>query len=399
MLKYLQPIVFALLFSSASVYANQPDKPVDYQEVVDEIAAKGNDLLTHYQAKNGLDTSDAFSSLYFDVFEGKGLEIAIGMSKPSLKTELESLFSTVIGLTAKGKPKQDVDKAWTSLHNLLQQTAASHKENGRSEGFWSLLIQSFLILLREGFEAILVITALITYLRRQEATDQLPAIYYGIGLALVASVLTAYLLNAVFKVSGEAKEALEGITMLVAAGVLFYVSYWLISKSESARWQEWIKGQINNAISKGSIFALGFAAFLAVYREGAETVLFYQALVGQSNGDYLAIAFGFAAAAVALSVIYWLMKTASYHLPIGLFFTATAVLLYYLAVTFAGNGMLELQEAKWVSITPVDWLPRISWLGLHPTVETVLAQLLLLLPLPFAVLWWMRQRHSNNSAT
>ncbi len=307
----MKPLMrFALLFllaCSPFIQAEEASKPVDYQVVVDEISVKGNALIDQYQAKNALDISDEFSSLYFDVFEGKGLEMAIAMEKPSLKTELESHFSTVIGLAAKGKPKQDVEKAWLSLNALLQDTAASQGESGDNEGFWSLLVQSFLILLREGFEAMLVITALVTYLRRQEAMEQLSVIYNGVGLALVASVLTAYLLSAVFKVSGEAREALEGTTMLVAAIVLFYVSYWLISKSESARWQSWIKGQINNAISKGSAFALGFAAFLAVYREGAETVLFYQALVGQTQGNSLAIVFGFAAAAVALAGIYWVM--------------------------------------------------------------------------------------------
>jgi high-affinity iron transporter len=103
-------------------------------------------------------------------------------------------------------------------------------------------------------------------------------------------------------------------------------------------------------------------------------------------------------ATVALAIIYWIMKTASLRLPIGVFFTFTAILLYYLAVTFAGNGILELQEAKWVSITPVEWLPRITWLGLHPTIETVSAQILLLIPLPFAIYWWAKQRQNKGTS-
>jgi high-affinity iron transporter len=370
-------------------------KSLNYQVVVDEIAAKGNALIANYKAETGLDTGDEFSSLYFDVFEGKGLETAIAMSNPSLKTELESHFSTVIGLASQGKPQTQVQTAWLSLHDLLQKTAQEQPTEGETGGFWSLVIQSFLILLREGFEAMLVITALITYLRRQKATDQLPVIYYSVGLALVASALTAYLISEVIK-SGAAQEALEGITMLIAAAVLFYVSYWLISKSESARWQSWIKGKMDNALSKGSAFALGLAAFLAVYREGAETVLFYQALAGQTDNSFPAISLGFAMATVALIIMYWIMKTASLRLPIGIFFTFTAIVLYYLSVTFAGNGILELQEAKWISITPVEWLPRITWLGLHPTVETVSAQILLLIPLPFAIYWWAKQRQNKG---
>jgi high-affinity iron transporter len=373
-------------------------KSLNYQIVVDEIAVKGNALITNYKAETGLDTGDEFSSLYFDVFEGKGLETAIAMSNPSLKTELESHFSTVIGLASQGKPQTQVQTAWLSLHDLLQKTAQEQAAEGETGGFWSLVIQSFLILLREGFEAMLVITALITYLRRQKATDQLPVIYYSVGLALVASALTAYLISEVIKVSGTAQEALEGVTMLIAAAVLFYVSYWLISKSESARWQSWIKGKMDNALSKGSAFALGLAAFLAVYREGAETVLFYQALAGQTDNSFPAISLGFAMATVALAIMYWIMKTASLRLPIGVFFTFTAIVLYYLALTFAGNGILELQEAKWVSITPVEWLPRITWLGLHPTIETVSAQILLLIPLPFAIYWWAKQRQNKGTS-
>lgn len=394
-------LLFGTFYShsvSANTEANNTANKgeINYQIVVDEIALKGHALIDNYQTSTALDTSDAFSALYFDVFEAKGLETAIALHNPSLKTELESYFGTVIGLASQAKPKAQVEKAWLDLHDRLQQTAKDQPKQGESGGFWSLVIQSFFILLREGFEAMLVITALVTYLRRQEATDQLPVIYYSVGLALLASAVTAYLISEVIKVSGEAQEALEGITMLIAAAVLFYVSYWLISKSESGRWQAWIKGQVNTALSKGSAFALGLAAFLAVYREGAETVLFYQALAGQSDNSFPAIGLGFLFASIALIGLYWVMKTASLRLPIGLFFTLTAILLYYLAVTFAGNGILELQEAKWVSITPVEWLPRITWLGLHPTIESVSAQILLLIPLPFAIYWWAKQRKNNS---
>ncbi len=108
---------------------------------------------------------------------------------------------------------------------------------------------------------------------------------------------------------------------------------------------------------------------------------------------------------VALAVIYWVMRTASFKIPMRVFFSSTAVFLYFLAVTFAGTGILELQEARWVSITPLDWMPRVTWLGLFPTAESVAAQLVLVVPLMVAVFLWLRKRRvyetmeKNNAQT
>jgi high-affinity iron transporter len=388
--------LLTVVMSTGVVQASAPDTDVDLVAVAADIARQGDAAMTRYESDAGMETADAFSDLYFDVFEGSGMEAVIGIDDPGSKSELESLFSSVIGLASRGRPHAEVSQAWETLRSRIENVAFSMagKEPG---GFWTTLLQSFLILLREGFEAILVITALTTYLKRQGEHDKLPYIYHGVGWALAASVLTAVLMSVVFEVSGAMQEALEGITMLIAAGILFYISYWLISKREAARWQAYIRAKMNKALSRGNSLALGFAAFLAVYREGAETVLFYQAMAGQANGHYAALVLGIGLALLALASVYWLMRAASYRLPIGLFFTLTAGLMYYLAVSFAGNGVLELQAANWVSITPLDWVPRIPSLGLYPSMETVLAQLVLLIPLPLALAhWaWQRRRHAG----
>ncbi|MCW8903496.1 FTR1 family iron permease, partial [Sedimenticola sp.] len=256
----------------------------DFRAVVSELSHQGDQLVAAYLPENGMDTADAVSGLYFDIFEGSGMEAAIGMRDPALKSELESRFGKVIGLASRERAADEVRVAWQELRTHLQQVTDAQKP--AEDGFWGLLVQSFLILLREGFEAMLVITALVAYLRRQGAADQVRVVYHGTAWALLASLVTAWLFGVVLQISGAGREALEGVTMLLAAAVLFYVSYWLISKSEAARWQAFIHAQINSALSKGSTFALGLAAFLAVYREGAETVLFYQALNGQANGQW-----------------------------------------------------------------------------------------------------------------
>jgi high-affinity iron transporter len=388
--------LLAALTTPFPVQASAADKDVDLLAVAADIARQGDVAMNRYEPDKGMVTADAFSDIYFDVFEDSGMEAVIGLNDPGAKSELESLFSGVIGLASKARPHAEVSQAWGKLRTRIESVAVN-VAGKESEGFWSTLLQSFLILLREGFEAILVITALITYLKRQGEDEKLPYIYHGAAWAVVASVLTAVLLSVVFEVSGTVQEALEGVTMLIAAGVLFYVSYWLISKREAARWQAYIRTKMNKALSHGSTLALGFAAFLAVYREGAETVLFYQAMAGQAYGQYGAIAIGFVLALLALGSVYWLMRAASFRLPIGLFFTLTAGLLYYLAISFAGNGVLELQAANWVGITPLEGVPRIPWLGLYPSMETVLAQLVLLIPLPIALgLWaWQRRRHAG----
>lgn len=358
---------------------------VDYAAVVEAIGHKGEAAIANYQPENGIEAADTFSSLYFDEFEGSGMELAIGMKDPALKSELESLFAAVIGKASQGASQAEVAAAWAQLQGALHQVAQPQQpEKG---GFWSLMLQAFLILVREGFEAILVVTALVAYLRKTGASDKLKVIYQGVGWALAASVATAWLLTSVVNLAGAGQEALEGITMLIAAAVLFYVSYWLFAKREAERWQHYVRGQIDRALSRGSLFTLGFAAFLAVFREGAETVLFYQALVGQANGQHLPIVFGLSGSVIALGAIFWVMRSASLRLPMGLFFAVTAALLYYMAISFTGNGVLELQGAGWISITPLSGVPRLQWIGLYPTMESVGAQLLLIIPGLLALGW------------
>lgn len=367
---------------------------VDYQLIVDEITLSGNQAIANYSAETAMDTGDLFSDLYFDVFEGKGMEQEIAMTDPGLKMELESYFNAVIGHAMREAPKDKVEGAWLTLKSRLQQTADQQAVSGADNSFTSVLLQSFFILLREGFEAMLVIMALVTYLRRTDP-ERVKVVWHGVIWALAASLLTAWVMTSLYEVSGAAREALEGITMLIAAAVLFYVSYWLISKREADRWQQYIHGQIDKAVKKGSVYALGFAAFLAVYREGAETVLFYQALALGTSGYTTALLSGFLLALASLVVLFYLMRSATMRLPMGLFFGVTAILLYYLAFVFVGKGMLELQEARWIAVTPLEWAPRIEWLGIFPTQESLLAQVLFLLPLPVA--WWVLSQRRKKA--
>jgi high-affinity iron transporter len=168
--------------------------------------------------------------------------------------------------------------------------------------------------------------------------------------------------------------------MLLAAVVLFWVSYWIISKAEAERWQRYIQGKVQHALAAGSGAALAAASFLAVYREGFETVLFYQALIGGAPRGDAAIGLGFLTGSALLAVVYGLFMRFGFRIPIRPFFLATGALLYLMAVVFAGRGVHELQEAGVVGVTLVDWAPTLDALGLFPSVETLLAQAVLIVP-------------------
>lgn len=362
------------------------EEPASAAQTVDSIIAKGDAVIAAYDPAKRLVAADAISDLYFDGFEG--MENALGAVDPGLKQSAEAKFGQLIGKARKGEPPATVAAAWSDLKVDLRQVPA-RLDKGHSGAFLTTLLQSFLILVREGFEAMLVITALIAYLRRAGQPDKLKVVYHGVGWALVASLLTAWATSALVPVSGEGREAMEGGTMLLAAVVLFYCSYWLFAKREAARWQQYVKAQVDQALSGGRLYALGFAAFLAVYREGAETVLFYQALSASAPGQGLALGLGLGGAVLALVGIYVAMNLLSVRLPLRLFFSATAGLLYYLALDFAGNGVVELQNGRLLPITPLPGWPSLEWLGLYPTLEGVVAQAVLVAPLLVALGGWL----------
>jgi high-affinity iron transporter len=252
-------------------------------------------------------------------------------------------------------------------------------------GGWSAFLQSFLIILREGFEAILVVGAVVAFLLKTGHRERLPAIWKGTALGLVASGVTAVILATVLRALPASREILEGATLLVAVGVLFSVSYWLISKVEAARWQQFIREKVNNALAHGGGKALALVAFLAVYREGAETALFYQALFNEGGHTALPLTLGIVVGFAALGVIFTLFYRFGVRIPLRPFFTITSALLYYMAFVFAGKGVRELQEGGAVPITLLSGFPHIELMGIYPSVETLLAQLVLIALLLFAL--------------
>lgn len=266
-----------------------------------------------------------------------------------------------------------------------------------------LFAQSFIILLREGLEAILIIGALMAVLTKAGAPERKRDVGWGVVVALGLSAATAAAFATVLRSSARHQEAIEGFTMLLAAAMLFWVSYWLVSKIELRKWMAFVRTQVTSALTSGRGWALGAVAFLAVYREGFETVLFYAALFSTAEGAAGAVGAvvgGMLAGAVLLGVVYLLMQRYGVRLPLKPFFAVTSGLLYVMAFGFAGKGVAELQAAGLISVTPLQWLPAVPFLGIFPTLQTALSQLLLAVALLAALLWvfWMEPRASESRA-
>ncbi len=313
---------------------------------------------------------------YFDVFEASGMEAKVGAKDADFKARLEADFTMLMGCMRRGASSDEIQATLTSMKTDFEKALAILGTG--ADPPTALFVYSLTIIVREGIEAILIVTAIIAYLLKTGHREKLRTIYNGCISAMLMSAVTAFLVKWVLQTSAASQEVLEGVTMLVASVVLFSVSYWLLSKAEAQKWVSYIQGRVAGSLSGGSLKALWFAAFLAVYREGAETVLFYQALIsGSTAAGLTAIAGGFLAGCSVLVLSYLGMRYGAVRLPIRPFFLLTGGLLYSMAFVFAGKGVMELIEGKLFEPALVSWAPAVPWIGLYPYVQTLVPQLLI----------------------
>lgn len=253
----------------------------------------------------------------------------------------------------------------------------------------SVIIESATILLREGIEALLVIAALAAFLTKSGAQTGLRALYAGAGAALIASFGMAWVFVQYY--NGAHDDLLEGVTMLVAAALMLYASGWMFLRQDPRAWQTHLKAQAEKALNGTGGWGLAAIAFLAVFREGAETVLFLQAVAQGANSDYADVMVGVAIGTVALVLLFWLTRVVSMRLPLRPVFVFTSAFLFLMALRFIGQGLQEFQELAWLPVHPAD-LP--SWaieLGLNPSFEALGAQLVVALSAVATVAWSTRQ--------
>ena len=397
--------------------ASDPNAAVRYKNWAEAADAAGELLNTALESYTTLQSDmgkDNVDNAYYEVYEASGLSHRIytelGVEE---REKVDALFQALWSRAKKaegaskennyeGWSKKQFTKAITAAKSALnaqagaldslekpdtvtetETTETAAVEEAKGDSGWPVFFASFGIIIREGLEAILVIAAIIAYLVKSGNGKNLRNVYIGSILGILASfaaaALLAWIKNVWVEAGGQSQEVIEGITALIAVCVLFYVSNWMISKAEAATWKNYIDSKVESSVERGSAFALAFTAFLSVFREGAEVVLFIQPMLSENHAGMVWV--GLAAAAVVLVFIYLAITKLSIKLPIKVFFTATSILMAVMCVSFLGSGIKELAEGNVFDLTMnVPAIPEndvLQVLGIYPYLETLVPQLIL----------------------
>ncbi|HEU4618981.1 MAG TPA: cytochrome c/FTR1 family iron permease [Gammaproteobacteria bacterium] len=313
-------------------------------------------------------------SAYLDGFELA--EAGLKNVDAALVEEVENAMVAYRAALGSRAPPEVVERQAAIIAALLDraQRALEEKRLSPSLAFLSALF----ILLREGLEAILVLAAVTAFLVRTGRREALTYLHYGWIGALALGGVTWAAATWVVEISGAMREVTEGVTALTASAILFYVGFWMHDKTHAQRWNRFLKQQVESAIGARGSWGIAFIAFIAVYREVFETVLFYEALWAQVDaGAHASVFAGAVAAAFGLAALTWGIFRFGLRLPLKQFFAISAAVMFVLALVFAGKGISALQEAGKVPITPIAFV-RIDLLGVYPTLESLGAQLALL---------------------
>ena len=350
----------------------------DYAKVADDIKIALDNILNDYEGFNQA-AINALQSVYLDIFEASGMESRVGAVDSSIKLKIEALFSQGVALIKASSPKAELSATFDELNAQVRAMVDKIQDSTPI----SLFIWAFGIIIREGLEALIIVVAIVSYLIQSGNKNRLNIVYSSLLTGIFLSFVTAFAVSWIFKQNaGQSRELIEGVCMLVAVALLFYVGFWLLSNALNKKWSAFIKGQVVDAISKNSAKTLWWTVFLAVYREGAETVLFYQALLidAKTSTDYSAVFAGLGVGSFIIIILYFLLKAGAIRIPVKQFFYVVSYIIFYMVFVFTGKGVAELIEGKFVTPTllPVKF-ESITWLGLHPYYETLVPQLLVLI--------------------
>ena len=403
-------VTLAALALVAAAFAAQPataDSKTD--RALDEVQLARDGVRKAVDAVQAGDRDRAYElarTAYLDHFER--VEVPLRLRDANLVLDLEFQFAELRNGIRGGDSADEVRDNGRKIQSGLDSVERKLDEKGFAAPALAFGF-SFTILFREGLEAVLIIAVLLGSLEAGRASNFRRPLGWGVAAAVAATALTWLLATVVIDIAPLDRELLEGVTALVAVVVLMLVSFWLISRLEHRHWMEFMRARIAGAIAAGSALAFAGLGFTAVYREGFETVLFYQALALFAEGLILWVALGAAAAAVVLGVVGYGVLRLGRKLPIKPLLMTGASLLLLLSVAFVGNAVRSLQEGDWIGVTPIagDWarLPVFvaELTGIHPTREGLVAQGALLLVYVCGALWmfaWrpLRRRQTAHEA-
>ncbi len=353
--------------------------------------------ITAYAGGDQKRASELAISAYLEGFELA--EARLTAVDGELMRRIEQAMMAQRELIRRHAPVAEVTAHGEQTLALLDQAAARLAQ--KTDSSWSTFTSSFIILAREGLEAILVLAAMFAFLRKSGRGEDMRYLHMGWIGAVLLGLLTWVASTYLIEVSGAQRELTEGYTGLLATAMLVFMGLWLHNKSYAGRWQEYVSSKMRDALSTRSRWSLALIAFIAVYREMFETVLFYRAI--WEDGSHLALLLGIAVALMALVALALALFRYSVRLPIQQFFSWSSIFIAVLAVVFAGKGIAALQEAGVINAYPVKMF-SLPLLGIYPNLQALTVQglTLALVLAGFAYNHWSTPSRSNrmaNSAT
>lgn len=351
-----------------------------------------NESVAAYERGDKNGARDLALSAYLDGFEP--VEPSLSARDKPLMIRIEKAMGELRAGIAKGAPPQTVRGQIAALDGLFAQAEIALGQSDLSSG--SSFVAAFTILLREGLEAMLIVIAMIAFLNRADRRDVLGYVHAGWTTALLAGAATWGAATYFITISGASRELTEGFGSVFAAVVLVWVGIWMHGKSNAVAWQIYIREKLSHALTQRSAWFLFLLAFVVVYREVFETILFYAAIWNQGNGG--AVLAGAGAAAALIVLIGVVMMRFSKTLPISEFFSYSSALIAVLAVVLIGKGVAALQEAGIFQINPLHGWPRVEILGIYPTLEGVSAQVVVAVLLALGFFYNARKARALEQA-
>ncbi|MFM1654590.1 FTR1 family protein [Brevibacillus sp. B_LB10_24] len=358
------------------------EKEVSLQDLVDlltdaDVAIKEQDLQT------ALENLNQFVTIW-PLVEGQ-----VQTRSAGLYTQIESQIPLSISLLGSKQP--DIERTEKIIQEVKEKLTPFL---GGDLGYTAL--DAALVLLREGLEALLIVSALLSFLNKANQADKQKWIWAGVGFGIVCSALLAVFITMYFSkaTASTSREYIEGLTGIVAVVMMFTVGVWLHRKANIQNWNQYINRQLGSAMAKGGLWSMAAVSFFAIFREGAETIIFYAGMAPSMSLHQLLI--GIVCALAALFIIGFVLIRFSVRLPIRFFFTCATILIYAIAFKILGVSIHVLQVTKVLPSHQIGGLPFAEWIGFYPSLETVVPQALLLLFIIGELIWTEKQSRTRT---